>query len=34
LKHLFNFERDVNHFVVCRVNHLEEVEILHRIKVS
>lgn len=25
LKIFFNLQRDVNHFIVCRVNHLEEV---------
>lgn len=34
LKLFFNLKRDANHFVVCRVNHLEEVEVMHRIKVS
>lgn len=31
LKVFFNFERDLNHFVVCRVNNLDEIEIMHRI---
>lgn len=34
LKVFFNFERDLNHFIVCRVNNIDEVEIMHRIPVS
>jgi hypothetical protein len=34
LKVFFNFERDLNNFVVCRVNNIDEVEIMHRIAIS
>ncbi len=34
LKIHFNFERDLNHFIVCRVNNLDEVEILYRLPVQ
>lgn len=34
LKVFFNLERDINHFVVCRVNCVDEIEVLKRVPIA